>query len=359
MRNTFKIACMTLVSLIVLDGLVAATLTWADRNERLGSLVWFFEYGRSVPGKLERWEQNPNTSGNLYDVGWRSSAVETSAAIFAEEPADTAPVIRSYGMSFTLRISQQFSELRSNINWDSHAGPAGPPNYTYALFQDDRANRREGDIAVLGVLSSVVPTMAAMSNQTRVFEQPAPLTYPIFRPDGDDGIIRIDPLVTSPAQQRALAQDPQAHAAWRDQLAREDAFYSPITFGLTWLDASPLARLSRRALAKSHINDTTAAIINEDVYPYQTVLPLMIRDFARTARADGQIPVVVLIQTNRPQDVDILTIAQPILDAENIPYLATVDVVDPKDPLNYAPDGHYSAEVDRLFAQRLIDQLGL
>ena len=358
MRSTLKIACMTLLSVIVLDGLVAATLTWADRSNRLGSLVWFFEYGRSVPGKLDRWENNPDISGNLYDIGWRTNAVASSAADFENDQVDTGPVIRSYGMSFTIRIKNQFSDLRPDITWESHAGPAAPPNYTYALFQDDRANRRAGDIAVLGVLSSVVPTMAAHSNQTRVFEQPAPLTYPIYHVN-EDTLTRVDPLVTTPDQQRALTQDPTARAAWREQLARNDAYYSNITFGLTWLDASPLMRLARRALAKSHITDTTSEVINGGVYPYETVLPLIIRDFARTARADGQTPMVILIQTNRPQDVDLMSIVGPTLVADAIPHLATVDVADPKDPLNYAPDGHYSADVDRQFAEHFIELLGL
>jgi len=302
MRRTLKMAFMTLLSLLVLDGLVAATLTWADRNGRLGSLVYFFEYGRSVPGKLARWEENPNL------------------VTFQEEPADIGPVIRSYGMSFTLNIRNEALALRPDLIWEPHAGPAGPPNFTYALFEDDRANRREGDIAIFGVLSSVVPTMAAMSNQTRIFEQPAPLTYPIYLPNEEGGLERVDPLVTSAAQHRALGQDPEARLAWHAQLGEEDAYYSPIGFGLTWLDMSPLSRLVRRALAQSH---------------------------------------VLLVQTNRRFDVDILEIAKPMLDAENIPYVATAEIFDPADLSGYLADGHFKPEIDRLFAERLIDMLGL
>jgi len=359
MRRTLKMAFMTLLSLLVLDGLVAATLTWADRNGRLGSLVYFFEYGRSVPGKLARWEENPNLVGNLYDIGWRSNTVADSENTFQEEPADIGPVIRSYGMSFTLNIRNEALALRPDLIWEPHAGPAGPPNFTYALFEDDRANRREGDIAIFGVLSSVVPTMAAMSNQTRIFEQPAPLTYPIYLPNEEGGLERVDPLVTSAAQHRALGQDPEARLAWHAQLGEEDAYYSPIGFGLTWLDMSPVSRLVRRALAQSHIDETTAEILEGTVYPYDVVLPRMISEFARTARADGQTPVVLLVQTNRRFDVDILEIAKPMLDAENIPYVATAEIFDPADLSGYLADGHFKPEIDRLFAERLIDMLGL
>lgn len=355
MRKTLTIACLTVLALLALDGVVNATLAWADRTGRLGSLVYFFEYGRSVPGKLARWEDRPDMVGNLYDIGWRADTVAHSTTSFKKEPGDKGSVIRGYGMSFTLNIREQAIGLRPNLTWDSHAGPAGPPNFTYALFQDDRANRRAGDVALLGILSSVVPTMAAMSNQTRVFEQPAPLTYPIYRPDDGDGLIRIDPLVTSPRMHRALAWNPQAQAAWHNQLAREDAYYSPVTFGLTWLDASPFARLVRRALAQAHIADTTAHILKGTQYPYTTVLPRMIRDFAQSARADGQIPVILLVQTNKRFDPDVLAIAKPVLDAEQIPYLATAELFDPQDLSGFLGDGHYTPEVDRMFAKRLLE----
>lgn len=358
MKKTLAISTLTLVFLVVLDIMVALTLSWADRTGRLGSLVWFFEYGRSVPGKLERWEQRPDLAGNLYNVGWRPTAVATSKTAFANEPKDIGPVIRSYGMSFVLNIRKQAVEMRKDLKWDTHAGPAGPPNFTYALFHDDRANRRPGDIAIFGILASGVSTMAALSNSTRVFEQPAPLTYPIYWPEGE-GLRKVDPLVESVDDQRALPQDPEAAAAWTAQLAQEDAFYSPITFGMKWLDISPFARLVRRSLAKSHIETRINDILTDGAYPYEVVLPRMIRAFAETARADGQTPVVMLLQTRNQRDPDLLALAKPVLEAHDIPYFASAEHFDPRDLSGFAADGHYTAEVDRLFAERLLEILGL
>ncbi len=359
MRSALKTAGLTLILLALLDVAVATALSWADRSGRFGSLVYFFEYGRSVPGKLERWEEQPNLIGNLYDIGWRSETVASSLADFTNEPAESEPRIRSYGMSFTLNIREQALQLRPDLAWEPHAGPAGSPNFTYALFQDDRANRRAGDIVVLGILSSVVPAMAAHSNQTRVFEQPAPLTFPIYQPDEMGGLLRLDPLVTTPAQHRALADDPVARAAWYDQLAQSDAYYSPITYGLPWLDVSPLARLARRALAQSHLDAVDADVMNGEVYPFETVLPLMVSEFAKTARSDGQIPVVILVQTNGPFDPDILALTKSTLEAEDIAYLATAEIFDPADRSGRVPDNHYTDEVDRMFAQEFIDMLNL
>ena len=358
MRKALLISALTLVFLVAIDVLVAMTLTWAERTGRLGGLVTFFEYGRSVPGKLERWKADPDLPGNLFDVGWRSDTLAESAKAFAEESPDTGPVIRSYGMSFVVNIRNQALALRPDLAWDTHAGPIGPPNYTYALFEDDRANRRAGDIAIFGILSSAVPTMAALSNRTRVFEQPAPMTYPIYRPEGDD-LRRIDPLVTSPADERALANAPAARAAWHEQLAREDAYHSPITSGFVWADISPFARLVRRSLAKSHIESRTAEILQGGVYPYETALRGMIQAFAETARANDQLPVVMLIQTADRMDPDILAISRSILEAEDIPYFATAEHFDPQNRTGFMNDGHYTPKVDRMFAEHLLKMLGL
>lgn len=356
MKQTLKVLGLTLLLVALIDGAAALTLAWADRTDRLSSLVRYFEYGRSVPGKLARWQADPGAPRNLFDVAWRAEAVALSQARFRAEPAATGPVIRSYGMSFVNNIIGTAVDIRPGLAWDSHAGPGGPPNYTYAMFQDDRANRRPGDIVVLGILSSVIPAMTALSNRTWVFEQPAPFTYPVYWPQGD-ALRRVEPLINSAAEERALARDDAARRAWTDQLARADAFYAFETFGAPWLDASPFMRLVRRSLATSHVRKRNAAILAGEDYPYGEVLVRMIRDFARTARADGQIPVVMLIQSRDPGDADVLSLARPGLEAQNVPYLATAEHFDPALRSGFLGDGHYKPAIDRLFAERFLDLL--
>ena len=348
MRKTFSVLGLTLLALVALDVMVAAVLTMAERQGRLGTLVTFFEYGRSVPGKLDRWQRNPDTPGNLYDAGWRPTLVSASAARIAAESPTTGPVIRSYGMSFVRNIISAAEDQDPGLVVDSHGGPAAPPNFTLALFEDDRHNRQAGDIAVFGVLSSSVPALAALTNSTWMFEQPAPFTYPIYRPFAD-GLSRIDPVVESVEAFSALDGDPVAAAAWAAQLAAEDAFYSPITFGARFLDISPFARLVRRSLAHGHVEATKRAIIDGDVYPQAEVLRRMAVRFAETAWADGQIPVVMLIQGRERNDVDLLAVMQPTMERNGIPYFATAEHFDPRNLAGFAPDGHYRPEVDRQF----------
>lgn len=353
MKKTLAMPGLILLFLALLDLGVAVLLHQAEARGRLGSLVRYFDYGRSVPGKLAQWQAHPGTPGNLYDVAWRPDILAASAAGFAAEPSDMGPVIRSYGMSFVGNIIAAAQAQDPGLRWDNHAGPGAPPNFTYALFQEDRGNRRPGDIVVLGILSSAIPGMAALGNRSWVFEQPAPFTYPVFHPEGA-GLVRTEPLVISAADQRALAGDAAAARAWADQLAATDAFHAPVTFGAVWLDASPFARLVRRALAKSHIARTEAAILDGGVYPHAEVLGRMITEFARTARADGQVPVVMLIQTRNPADADVLALAAPALRRDGVAYLATAEIFDPADPSGFVSDGHYTPAVDAAFGQAFL-----
>ena len=353
MKQTLKLLCLTVLFLALIDSAVALTLTWADRSGRLGSLIRYFDYGRSVPGKLAEWQAHPGVPGNLFEVAWRQKAVMLSHERFLAEPRDAGPVIRSYGMSFVNHILEDAVGLRPDLVWDSHAGPGAPPNYTYAMFQDDRANRRAGDIVVLGILSSSLPAMAAFSNRTWVFEQPAPFTYPVYQPEGD-GLARIEPLVESAAQERALATDPATRQAWIAQLSRHDAFYGFQTFGAPALDASPFMRLVRRSLATSHVRQTSAAVLAGEGYPYAEVLKRIIHDFARTARADGQLPVVMLIQSRDPADANVLELVRADLSAENVPYLATAEHFDPEIRSGFIGDGHYRPEINHMFAQEFL-----
>jgi hypothetical protein len=349
MRQQLKIIFLTILALLAMDAVVGAAI-----EAKGGGLARYFDYGRSVPGKLDNWVTRSGVEGNLFDVAWREEMMAQSAEEFAaEDPGQ--PVVRGYGMSFANQIIRAAQVLDPDLEVDLHAGPAASPNFTYAVFNEDRANRRPGDVAVLGVLSSSVAAMASMSNRTWNFEQPAPFTYPIYWPDAD-GLRAVEPLVNRAAAERAAMTDPALSAAWQAQMVKEDLFYSPYAFAAPWLDRSPFARQVRRALAVGDIRKRAAAILAKDgPYPYAEVLRRMIHDFVATARADGQTPVVFLIQGRYLGDPDLLAIAGPTLAALKAPYLATAELVDPQIPTNFELDGHYNAAANLIFAKAFAD----
>lgn len=359
MRKHLTIVASTVLALVLLDLLVGTTLRLDDnRVPALQGLVRFFDYGRSVPGKLQAWVEHPEEPGNLYDVAWRSEMLATSAIRFAEDPADV-PTVRIYGMSFVNDVFEAAQRIDPTLRLDAHSGPGAPPNFTYAVFLDDRENRRKGDVVALGILSSAIAPLAAMSNRTWAFEQPAPFTYPVFLPEGDT-LRRIEPLVNSAAEERALTADPVRAAAWDTQLRSTDALWSSAAFSLPFLDQSPFARLVRRSLAIGTIDRREQALLANPEgapLPYGIILRRMVTNFARIAREDGQTPIVVLIQTRDPGDPDIRGLLLETLEADGIPYLATTDYQQVSDPTAFLPDGHYTPAVNAVFGQALLGKL--
>ncbi len=355
MRHAARIFGWTLVFLVLADLFVAVFLDKAAP----GALVRFFDYGRSVPGKIAEWKTRADTPGNLLTAAWRPEMLTASAAKFRDE-AEEARHLRIYGMSFVNHIADAAVARRPGLVLDSHSGPAAPPNFTYSMFLQDRPNRRAGDVAVLGVLSSSVAAMASFSNRVWSFEQPAPFTYPVFLPDGAEGLRAIEPVIETLEQEKTLASNPQLRARWRAQLRAQDALYSPAAFALPLADLSPFARLVRRAWATAAIRDRSAAVQGRPEggpYPWAVVLRRMAVGFAETARRDGQIPVVVLVQTRNPADPDLLHWIGPELDRAGIPYLATAAIQPPDDLTAFVPDGHYRDEVNRRFAAAFLDLL--
>lgn len=346
---------MILAALVSLDLIVAGLLATVAPS----TLVELFEYGRSVPGKIAVWEKT-DRPGDLLEVAWRPDIIAISETAFTQEETDR-PVVRGYGMSFVNNILRSASERDPNLALDLHSGPAAPPNFTYAVFLEDRHNRRAGDIAVLGILSGSVANMFSLSNRSWSFEQPAPFTYPVFRSDGPHGLSEMSPLIDSLSQELDLNNDPDLARRWHNQLASDDAINPPSARALPLLDASPFIRLLRRARATDDIADRQAAILEEPWdgdTPYGTVLSQMVQRFAEIARQDSQIPIVFLVQGRDRGDPNLLVLLGDTLRANAIPFLATANHQDPRDVSAFLPDGHYRPRVDAVFGEAFLDLIG-
>ncbi|NBZ89657.1 hypothetical protein [Stagnihabitans tardus] len=326
------------------------------------SLVRFFDYGRSVPGKFATWAAQPDLPGNLRDVAWRDAMMRASAEGFAAETASAVserPVIRAYGMSFLNNILDAAQKAEPDLRIDRHSGPGAPVNATYAMFLDDRPNRRAGDVVVLGVLSDTLEGMFSLSNRTWVFEQPAPYTYPVFSPDpAGTGLIRTDPLVQSLAEEERLASDPARSAAWEAQLAELDRAHMAAAFRWPLLDASPLVRLLRRSQVMPELalrRKAAMAELSDPASPGAETLRRILAAFAAEAREDGQVPIVALIQGNRPAP-DLAALC-PALRAQGVTCFATSEIQDPRDPAAFLGDGHFRPEVDARLGAAFLELL--
>lgn len=360
MQKRLPLIGLTLLMLIGLDILAATGIYVAGKlGGPFDKIVQYFDYGRSVPGKHKVWEENPNMPGNLYDVAWPRDILAQSAAQFAAAPADQS-VARTYGMSFLNDIMHAAQRQRPGLVIDKQAGPSATPNFVFSLYQDDKDNRRAGDVVILGILSSSLAPMTTFSNSSWLFEQPAPFTYPIYEMV-DDELVRIDPLITTAQQHRTLRKDPALRAAWSKQRRAHDAYYSAITHGWVWADRSPFLRLVRRYAATYHIDQTRKALLgtgprDPGAFDYVTLFDGLFQSLAQSAEQEGTIPIVVLIQT-RGDKTDLKAALSPSLERLGIPYLATTDYYDIRDPKGFKPDGHYKDGPNGVFGRAMLETI--
>lgn len=354
MRKIFKTLVMTSVSLLILDLGVAFLLAGPAPE----SLRRFFDYGTSVPGKIEQMKLQDT---GLLQSAWLDPLIKNSTERFRAEPVGGLPVMRVYGMSFADDIAKGAQTLRPDLVVDMHGGPNAPPNFAYEAFLRDRPNRRAGDYAVLGILSASVPAMNSYSNRTWAFEQPAPFTYPVFELAENEGLRARQPVITSLEQEFSLPTQPELAAEWADQL-QQDGLYSAAAFAWPSGDHSPFLRLARRALATRSIEAKKADIIADqdpDRYPYPEVLRRMLSEFSRMTHADGQIPIVLLIQSRDVGDPDLHELLAEGLDQADTPYLSTVTLIPVSDHNAFVADGHYTPDANQIFGEallKLIDQ---
>ncbi len=349
MLRQLKIVLATLAALVVLDIAVALVLTKAP-----ASLRSFFDYGRSTPGKLTQWQDQPGLNGNLLKVAWLPDGLDHARKAFEAEPPGTGPVIRNYGMSFTIQMVETATGMLPGLRSSGILGPGAPPNYVYAAFLDDRAHRRPGDVVLFGILSKNVPGLASFSNQVWAFEQPAPFTYPIFRPDTAGGLTRTDPVVASFGDFR----DPAKSAAFDAQIRTQDMLWTPEAFALPALDASPFARLLRRAFANDAIDARETAVTAHPLdgpMPWAEVLIRMIREIDRITREDGQTPVIMLIQSQGTDTAPLMKMLGPTLKELGIAYIATEETAPPTDARAFLPDGHLTPAVNKILARQFLD----
>ena len=357
MKRTLQLLTMTFAALIVLDLCVGFTLSALKDRSRLTGLTNYFDLGRSVPTKIADWKETPDSGANLFDVAGVDDIIDRSKAGFSAEELSNAQVLRNYGMSFSNRLGEAAIQLQPDYTLDSHGGPAAPANHTYALFNADRNNRRAGDIVMFGILSSSVPYITSMSNRSWAFEQPAPFTYPVYNiVNGQLGTIQ--PQVVTVENELALSESKNLSDAWLRQLKNEDFFYSELAFAAPWLDRSPFAKLVRRALVLRDLEDRRREALSNKADEIHEVMMTMLGNYSEMAMADGQIPIVVLIQTCSPLDINLRDFLGKDLETKGIRYIATEDFVDPTDPTKFIGDGHYVKEADLIVAKEFWEVIG-
>jgi len=323
-----------------------------------GQLNTYFEYGRSIEGKLSRMVGSTDElSSPIAIAGWLDPELWKKLNIPVRRTADKDLLIAIYGMSFSNQVGTAMEEMDSRLMIRAIAGPAAPPNYSFAAYNLDRG-KHQADIVILGLLASSVKGLRTLNGMTWQFEGPAPYTYPrYFLEDGKLKVI--SPNVMSLAQLRAALQNKQQWNAFVNQLKEHDQFFNKFIFQEKWLDNSVIIRLIRRALAQRHQLTITNQIHSTTGFNAESEIPVLraiVNDFVSTAKADGKMPIV-LILNDRGYEDHLFQALKPTLENASIPYVSTHNIVPATDLSNFIGDGHFTPKANKLIAQEVIKLL--
>jgi hypothetical protein len=351
-RRPWRTLLWALLWLVVLD--VGANIAFSYpvdvKNVNPGKLQLFFDYGRSMEGRVRRMTRaDPAQTAPITLAGWYRPLKAV------ERPAKPGAIpITVYGMSHAVRLADALHAVSPDYAVRTVAGPGATTNWSFGAFRRDAGNRGS-KVVVLAIMSSTLPEITSMTPMT--WNVSFPLAYTQDRYILDSGKLRvITPPYESFDDYVATLNDPQRWAAAVRMFERYDPFYDPLMFRATPLDHSTLVRLARRAWINRRDRETagdvlTAHSFNPDSEAVR-VANAIIAEFAAMARRNGQVPVIYIVN-NYGYGNQLTRALSATLDRDRIAYLASDAVVDPNDPSNYLPDTHFTDANDLLLARAL------
>jgi hypothetical protein len=354
-RDLALTAAWTLVFLLVADLALGVLFRMpADPAARPSPLAQYFDFGTSIEGKMRRMVRDrDSTSAPVARAGWLEPFNDGG------EPLAARPggrLVAAYGQSFAFQVVTPMVAMDSSFTLRTRGGPASPASHAYAFWELDRP-RIHADVAILGVLASSVRALDAASASTWQFESPPLYTLPRYRVAPDGTLTQSLPPVRSLADLRAALSDRLRLREWERQLARDDAWYDPLVWRASWLDRSSLARLLRRAWAQREMRGRLARLHGRKGFregaEQVRVLHALVASFVWGCRADGTLPVVLLLEDAGYSDHLSKSLGSQ-LDSLGVVWLATHELADSGNPMNLKGDGHFKVEVNERLAAELL-----
>ncbi len=338
--------------LAVID--VGVNAVFGSRAASSTTLGRYFEYGRSVEGKVARTiAADPKKEGLMLSAGW------ITPENLQKGPAQPKPgsdlLVAVYGQSFAMHAANAAAAMDGHMTLRTVGGPAAPPSHSYASYKAD-APLRKADVVVLGLLSVSVPDMGSMSGLIWHFENPAPFSFPRYRLAGSE-LTEEQPLIRTEAEFReAFSQQSQTWRQYKAQLKASDRGYDWFTFDNSLADSSAVVRLVRRGWV-AHSEAYEKGVydpqngFNPDAEDIK-VLKAMLVDMSRRTKDRGERLVVLLLHT-RGQSDHLHAVLESTLKTSKIDYISTHTMFSANDPTNFLPDSHYVPAANQKLAAAL------
>ena len=338
--------------LVVIDVGVNVAFAYPSdpKNLQPNPLALFFDYGRSMEGRLRRITRpDPEATAPITLAGWYDPLV---AIRRPAKPGATEVTI--YGMSHAVRLADALQTVSPKYQARSIGAPGASTNWSYGAFLRDR-ERKQSKVAVLAIMSSTLPMILSPSPMDWNTSFAMPYTADRFV-ETAGGLRQIKPPYESFSQYVRIANDPSAWDRALGQFAATDPFYDPLLFRENWLDNSSLGRLVRRAWSQRRDRAWRSRVLTAQNYDPESesvrIANAIIADFALKARSEGIVPVIYVIDSFGYGD-QLSRALSGTLKRERIPYLSTSQYVDPRNPTAYLPDSHFTDANDRKLAAAL------
>lgn len=353
-RDSFRTAVFVVAWIALAD--LAVGWAFAPGRGRMPELQRYFEYGRSVEGKLRQMVSGAR-DGRIVEAGWIDA--DRLRQLPSAPAAGTDLLLAAYGQSFTLNAVNRVAEIDKGMTLRLAGGPGAPASHSLRTYRTD-APLRKADVVVFGVLSSTVGQLSSMSGLIPMFENPAPFTYPRYRLVAGK-LDEEQPLIRSEAEFRAaFGARGDAWQAFRRQLAASDKGFDEFTFTESWIDSSTVGRLVRRGWVAHHDGYDDGVYSHEHGFAADAeelrVLRQILVEADALARSRGERLVVLLLHTKGHGD-RLHAVLGKALEADRIDYISTHTLFSANDPTNFLPDGHYVARANDALAQALRQRL--
>lgn len=353
-RESLRIALYIVVWVALADWAIG--MAFAPGRNRAPELQRYFEYGRSVEGKLSQMVSGVR-DGRILGAGWVD--VQQLRQLPSAPEAGTDLLVAAYGQSFTINAVNRAAEFDKGMTLRRIGGPGAPASHSYWAYRQD-APLRKADVVVFGVLSSTVGQLSSMSGLISMFENPAPFTYPRYRVA--EGTLEEElPLIRSEAEFRsAFGARSRQWQDFRRQLAASDKGFDSFTFNESWIDASTVGRLMRRGWVAHHQGYDEGVYSPENGFDTSSdevrTLRQILLGVDALARSRGERLIVLLLHTKGHGD-RLHVALKDTLDSARIDYISTHSLFSANDPTNFLPDGHYVVQANDALSRALQERV--
>jgi hypothetical protein len=312
------------------------------RNISPSALALFFEYGRSVEGKLARMTKRTDEgSAPILTAGWISNPLDRAYSSIQTEIIQ--PTIGVYGMSHSVLLADDMAKLDPSLTIRACGAPGAVPSWSYAAYLSDR-KQHHSDVVILGIMTIGVPLICTTSGTTNHFDRVWPYTYPRLVIHNGTLDFLWPPFISLDGY-REYFYDSVKWGTYVRWLKENDKYYDPVLYRKTVLDKSSIFRMIRRTYAYSSRGKKDAEVY-DDRHGFNKkseevkILLSIIENFAEKARQDNSIPVIYIVN-NLFTGSRLYDLLESTLLDHHIPFLSSHSICAPNDPRNYLPDTHF------------------